>query len=309
MPGNIIVVGSINMDLVVQSPRHPLPGETILGTAFHTFPGGKGANQAVAAARLGGHVKMIGRVGSDSFGDTLLTTLENDGVDTRYMARTENLASGVALITVSDSGQNNIVVVPGANGRLSPADIQASEDAFEGASVVLLQLEIPLETVLEAVRIARRHGAKVVLNPAPARQLPEELLSQVDILVPNESELMLLSGTKDINTAVAHLKALGTGNLIVTLGSEGVLVLEDATSNHILPHQVSVVDTTAAGDGFVGAFAVALTEGKGILDAASWGNAAGALAVTKAGAQPSLPTRASLVTFLAQHPVQIDEGD
>jgi ribokinase len=298
MPGHIVVVGSINMDLVVRAPRHPQPGETILGTDFQTFPGGKGANQAVAAARLGSPVKMVGRVGTDSFGDSLLATLRADGVDTGMVSRTDGVASGVALITVSETGQNNIVVVPGANWQLTPDDIIAARPAFEGAAVVLLQLEIPLETAEKAVRIAREQGAKVILNPSPAQTLPPGLLAQVDYLVPNEHELALITGMQSVAIAADSLKSLGINCLIVTLGADGVLVLEGDESHRILPYQVAVVDTTAAGDAFAGALAVALSEGQPVREAAAFGNAAGALAVTKAGAQPSLPTRENLDRFL-----------
>lgn len=301
MPGHIVVVGSINMDLVVRAPRHPEPGETILGSSFQTFPGGKGANQAVAAARLGGKVKMIGRVGTDSFGDSLLATLQNDQVDTTHVRRSADLASGVALITVNEQGQNTIVVVPGANGALSPQDIIDSRGAFIGASVVLLQLEIPIETVKTAAELARQEGVGVILNPAPARQLTKNLLSNVDFLIPNESELALLTGLQAVSIAAESLRSIGTRRLVVTLGSQGVLVIDEDGHYQLGAHLVPVVDTTAAGDAFVGAFAVALTEHRPTREAAAWGNAAGALAVTCAGAQPSLPTRAQLQAFLSDH--------
>lgn len=307
MPGPIVVVGSINMDLVVRSPRHPQPGETILGSDFQTFPGGKGANQAAAAARLGGLVKMVGRVGMDPFGEVLLENLKKDGVDTTYVLKTKGVSSGVALITVSDVGQNNIVVVPGSNARLSAEDIRAAEPAFQGASLVLLQLEIPVETVREAVKLGKKHGARVILNPAPAQALDGALLEHVDILVPNENELTLLTGIQSILVAAGSLKSIGLDCFIVTLGSKGALVLDEQGTKHILGHEVHVVDTTAAGDAFVGAFAVALSEGQSILQAAVWGNAAGAITVTGAGAQPSLPDRASLEAFLANHTAVIEE--
>lgn len=307
MPGHIVVVGSINMDLVVQAPRHPQPGETILGTAFHTFPGGKGANQAVAAARLGGDVFMVGRVGADAFGDSLLKTLQADGVNTQYVLPTQNVPTGVALITVSDTGQNNIVVVPGANAYLTAADLLAAETLFKGAGAVVCQLEIPLEVVRVAARLARLHHARFILNPAPARSLDEELLSLVDYLIPNEHELALLTGVENITRAINKIEALGVKELIVTLGDKGVEVSDQDNLYHIHPHPVTVVDTTAAGDAFVGAFALALTEGRSLLEAAYWGNAAGALAVTQAGAQPSLPTRAALDTFMAEHQAQIED--
>jgi len=307
MSGHIVVVGSINMDLVVRSPRHPEPGETILGTDFQTFPGGKGANQAVASARLGGNVLMVGRVGTDPFGEVMLNNLRKDGVDTSYVLPTPGIASGVALITVSDIGQNNIVVVPGANWQLTPEDIRNAEQAFKDAQVVMLQLEIPLDTVIEAARMGKKYGAQVILNPAPARLLPAELLSDVTFLIPNENELNLLTGMESIKIAASSLKSIGLGCLIVTLGVDGALILKDETSIQILSHSVVVADTTAAGDAFVGAFSVAITEGLDVLDAVAFGNAAGALAVTKAGAQPSLPTRSELTEFMAYHPAQFTE--
>lgn len=311
MTGHIVVVGSINMDMVVRAPRHPAPGETILGTDFQTFPGGKGANQAVAAARLGGKVMMVGRVGTDPFGDVLLANLNKDGIDTQYVYRTEATASGVALITVSESGQNNIVVVPGANWKLLPSDVQAAEPAFKGADVVLLQLEIPIETAAAAVHMAKRYGAQVVFNPAPAQPLDASLLAEVDFLVPNEQELSLLTGLQPIKLAAHSLQSIGVKHLIVTLGSKGVYVLEGGNSTRLPSHPVHVIDTTAAGDAFVGAFAVGLTEGLSPHQAAAMGNAAGALSVTGAGAQPSLPTRASLNEFLGAHPSNFidDQGD
>jgi ribokinase len=298
MAGHIVVVGSLNMDLVVRSPRHPQPGETLLGSEFHTFPGGKGANQAVAAARLGGQVKMIGRVGADAFGKSLIQTLANDGVDTGQVKQI-GAATGVALITVDAAGQNTIVVVPGANGELSPPDVLAAESAFEGASVVVMQLEVPLLTVIYAADLAHRHGARVILNPAPAQQLGSTLLKQVDVLIPNQPEAALLTGDALAGEAAQRLLASGVHSVVVTLGRDGVLIVEGETETHLAAHRVSVADTTAAGDAFVGAFAVALAEGRSTREAAAWGNAAGALAVTRSGAQPSLPTRAELEQFLA----------
>jgi ribokinase len=299
MAGHILVVGSLNMDLVVRSPRHPQPGETLLGTEFHTFPGGKGANQAVAAARLGGQVKLIGRVGADAFGNALLETLSQDDVDTRHVEQLQDAPTGIALITVNDAGQNTIVVVPGANAKLSPPDLLSAAPSFEGASVVVIQLEIPLLTVTYAADLARRHGARVVLNPAPAQPLSATCLEQVDVLIPNQSEAALLTGCAAAGDAARRLMASGVRSVIVTMGEGGVLVVEDETATHLPAHRVSVVDTTAAGDAFVGAFAVALAEGRTVREAAAWGNAAGALAVTRAGAQPSLPARAELERFLA----------
>jgi ribokinase len=298
MKGHIVVVGSLNMDLVVRSPRHPQPGETIIGSDFRTFPGGKGANQAVAAARLGAKVKMIGRVGKDAFGDTLLQTAAKDGVDTTFIHRDPHAATGVAMITVSAQGQNTIVVASGANGQLTPEDISDAKAAFEGAAVLLLQLETPLHTVEHAVELAQRYGLQVVLNPAPAQPLPADLLARIDYIVPNEIELASLTGEDDLHAAIHQLLAIGVQHVIVTLGEKGVLVADDGREIPLPAHQVEVVDTTAAGDALVGAFSVALMEGQSPVQAARWGNAAGALAVTRAGAQPSLPYRENLERFL-----------
>ncbi len=300
MAGHIVVVGSLNMDLVVRAPRHPQPGETLLGSDFRTYPGGKGANQAVAAARVGGIVSMVGSVGSDDFGAALLANLAANGVNTSHVSRHAETATGVALITVSDDGQNTIVVAPGANSRLAPADVANAARAFEGAAVVVLQLEIPIPAVERAVKEARRRGARVVLNPAPALPLEPALLKEVDILIPNQGELALLTGEEELDAAATRLRALGVHTVIVTLGGEGVLVLEEAGRTQLPPHAVEVVDTTAAGDAFVGALAVALAQERSVVEAARWGNAAGALAVTRAGAQPSLPSRAELEQLLAR---------
>lgn len=300
MTDHIVVVGSLNMDLVVRAPHLPQPGETLIGSDFKTFPGGKGANQAVAAARLGGHVKMIGRVGQDAFGHAMLRTLANDQVDTRFIERDEHQPTGVALITVEEAGQNTIVVASGANARVTPADVDAAEAAFEGAAVLLLQLECPLPTVAYAIQVARKHHLRVILNPAPSQPLAAQLLSQVDYLVPNQIELALLTGSPEVEVAAQQLQALGVKQVVVTLGKDGVAVWGDSPAYQLAPHRVSVVDTTAAGDAFVGGFAVALVEGKSTREAAAWGNAAGALAVTRVGAQPSLPTRTELEEFLGR---------
>ena len=296
----ILVVGSLNMDLVVRVPRHPRPGETLLGGAFQTFPGGKGANQAVAAARLGKPVRMIGRVGADEFGDALLATLQNDGVDTRCVQQDAQAASGVALITVSADGQNTIVVAAGANGRLSAQDVTAAEAAFIDAGAVVLQLEIPLPAVEAAARLGRKHGAAVVLNPAPAQPLSDELLALADYLVPNQTELELLSGQPDLERGMRALMERGVRNLVVTLGERGARWVSPAGTLDAPAFAVRAVDTVAAGDAFVGAFSAALAEGRPVQEALLRGNAAGALAVTRAGAQPSLPTRAELEAFLRE---------
>ncbi len=300
MSEHIVVVGSLNMDLVVRTPRHPHIGETIIGSDFRTYPGGKGANQAVAAARLGSAVKMIGRVGKDDFGKALLHNVTHNGVDTSLILRDREAATGVALITVDDLGQNTIVVASGANARVTAEDISAAQEAFTGASVLVLQLECPLPAVTRAIEIARHYGVRVVLNPAPAQKLDPELLARVDYLIPNQSELVLLTNREPLSEAVGVLESWGVRRVIVTLGEEGVLIMENGREYRQAAPRVNVVDTTAAGDAFVGAFAVALRENLSTQEAAGWGNAAGALAVTRAGAQPSLPTRAEFDEFVSR---------
>ncbi len=303
MPAKITVVGSLNMDLVVRSPRIPMPGETLLGRGFVTLPGGKGANQAVAAARLGGEVTMIGRLGTDGFADSLRTSLGADGVDHSQVIPTPEEPTGVALITVDDAGRNTIIVASGANWQVTPADVDAAEAAITGADVLLLQLELPLESVMRAAQIAKAHGVRVVLNPAPARPLPPELLALVDILIPNEPETALLSGLPVEDEAQAHAAAarlleLGVGAVILTLGSRGAL-LTTAEGSHLVPaFPVTPVDTTAAGDAFLGGLAVALGEGKSLIEAMRWGNATGGLSTTRFGAQPSLPRRSDVEKML-----------
>jgi ribokinase len=286
------------MDLVVRTQRHPQIGETVIGYDFHTYPGGKGANQAVAVARLGGVVKMVGRVGSDAFGDTLLEKVTGDGVDTGHVLRDDHSQTGMAFITVDDLGQNTIVVASGANGRLSSEDIAKAEGVFKLASVLLLQLECPLDAVEHAINIAKKFSTKIVLNPAPAQLLDADLLQMVDYLVPNQTELALLAGQESVSAAIDVLLGMGVKNIVVTLGEEGALVV-DKEQREILPaYKVPVIDTTAAGDAFAGAFAVSLSEGHSVWEAAQWGNAAGALTVMRAGAQPSLPYRDELLSFL-----------
>lgn len=303
MNAPIAVVGSLNMDLVVRSPRLPQAGETIIGSDFQTLPGGKGSNQAVAAARLGGQVVMVGRVGNDTFGQALLKTLREAGVDHCCVLVDEQNRSGVALITVDDEGQNTIVVASGANMALTPEDVERAEAVIGSARVLLLQLESPLSTVQRAAEIASAHGVTVILNPAPARPIPPEILTLVDVLVPNESETTLLTGspiTDDAGaiSAAAELREAGISTVILTLGARGALLSTAEYSSHLPAFPVTPVDTTAAGDAFLGGFAVALAEGQPLPDAVRWGNAAGALAATRAGAQPSLPRRQEVEALL-----------
>jgi ribokinase len=303
MTARLTVVGSLNMDLVIRSPRIPLPGETIIGGPYRNVPGGKGANQAVAAARLGAQVAMVGRVGSDAFGDQLLENLAADGIDHAFVLRDRKVATGVALIVVDDAGQNSIVVAAGANMRLSPGDIDSAEATIAAADALLLQLESPLEAVSRAAKIARAHGVTIILNPAPARTIPPDLLALVDLLVPNESETALLAGmpvhTQDqAQAAAGALCSQGVGTVILTLGGRGAMLAHEGSTQIFPAFDVTPVDTTAAGDAFVAGLAVALAEGRDLVEAVRWGNAAGALATTKLGAQPSLPTRNLLEQML-----------
>jgi len=281
------------MDLVVKASRHPKPGETLLGSDFKTYHGGKGANQAVAAAKLSdpGSVIMIGRVGNDSFGENLLKGVKTAGVDSQFIRSDSTAPSGIALITIDSEGQNTIVVAPGANSNLTPDDVFSSEIAFPSAGVLLMQLETPLETNIAAIKLARKHGLQCILNPAPAVPLSPSLLQQIDVLIPNQTELALLANTNDLMQGIQTLLATGVKNIVVTLGSNGVIFANSDEVFEISAHKVRAVDTVAAGDAFAGAFAVALSEGKNILKATIWGNAAGAIAVTRPGAQPSLPTK------------------
>jgi len=301
MTSRITVFGSLNMDLVIQAPRHPRPGETLTGGPFRTFPGGKGANQAVAAARLGGQVTMIGCVGADAFGDALLASLQADGVDTACVSRSTE-ATGVALITVSAAGENTIVIAPGANGLLAPETVARHREAIISADALLLQLEAPLPAAEAAARLAHAHNVPVILNPAPAQPLPASLLRHITYLIPNQHEAALLAGvltdTSQGAAEAAHaLQGAGIETIIMTLGERGAVVFTGDRQIATPSFPVQVVDTTAAGDAFVGAFAVALTEGQTPVEAARWGCAAGALACTVLGAQPSLPHRAAVAAL------------
>lgn len=305
---DILVVGSLNADLVVRTPRFPQPGETISGEDLYVIPGGKGANQAVAATRQGAQVSMLGRVGKDNFGDFLLDNLQSNHVNIDYIQR-DDASTGTAIIVVDTQGQNSIVLSAGANGKVSASDLET--DAFADHRLLLLQLEIPIPTVLSAAQRARERGLGVILNPAPAKQIPDELISIVDFLIPNETELSLLTGMDVSDIALAEVAAkslLGRGarNVVVTLGGKGALIVNDAHVEHIEPYPVDVVDTTAAGDAFIGGFASKLLVSTNITDqtipdlrnAVRYGCACGALATTKFGAQPSLPTKDDVEKFI-----------
>jgi ribokinase len=297
---DILVIGSLNADLVVRAPHFPLPGETISGGDLQIIPGGKGANQAVAAARQGASVAMIGRVGKDSFGPFLIESLKSNNVDASHV-RVDESATGTAIIVVDSNGQNSIVLSAGANGKVSALDIDALN--LE-AKVLLLQLEIPLETVIHTAKWGKQKGMIVILNPAPARELPDELIANADYIIPNETELSLLSGVPVTDDASADkaakvLLSRGAKNVIVTLGSNGALLVSEKQVIHVDAYKVEVIDTTAAGDAFIGGFASALLRGIEIEKAVKYANSCGALAATKFGAQPSLPTKEDVEKFIS----------
>lgn len=295
----ILVVGSINMDLVVRVPHAPLPGETVLGGDFETFPGGKGANQAVAAARMGGEVTMVGRVGNDSFGDALIQGLVEDKIKTTYVIKDTEARTGIAMISVAADGENEIVVASGANHKVTPEDVNNTRSIMREMDLLLLQLECPIDTVTASVELAKAYDVPVVLNPAPAQPLSKTLLANIDVLTPNEGELATLTGEKDPEIAICSLLEWGLKNLVITLGANGARVITAEGDQHLPAHEITAVDTTAAGDAFNGALAVALAEGKPLLEAVCYGMAAGALAATRRGAQPSLPTRDAVEGLMA----------
>ncbi len=305
----IIVFGSINMDLVTKSPRLPMAGETLQGYEFFTAPGGKGANQAVAAARLGIPTQIVGRLGDDEFGRQLQRSLQESGVNTDRILVDQAASSGVAVITVDDAGENNIIIVAGTNGRVNHQDIDRLTDLLPGAAALLLQLEIPLPVVIAAAQAARRAGVSVILDPAPAKgDIPPELYPLVDIITPNEIEASQLvgfpvDGQEAAAKASAELRQWGVGSVIVKLGDRGVFCATGEETFFVPAFSVQAVDTVAAGDAFNGGLAAALAEGRSLREAVVWGAAAGAISATKAGAQPSLPDRETFNNFLTQRGV------
>lgn len=298
---NIVVLGSINMDLVVRAERAPLAGETLSGTEFLTVPGGKGANQAVAIARMGSQVSLIGRVGKDGFGEELKGKLNLNGVNVEHVALDPQTTTGVALIIVEASGENRIVIIPAANGRVTQQDVDQALPLLKNSHVLVVQLEIPLESVAYGIQQAKALGLKVALNPAPAKLLPDALLNQVDFLILNETETTLLTGlpVNDVPSArqaadIMHRKT--GGDVILTLGSKGSVAVGAQGAWFVPAFKVTAIDTTAAGDAFIGAFISAYQNS--MPEAVMVGNAAGALACTKLGAQPSLPSAAEVQAFM-----------
>ena len=299
----VTVVGSLNVDLVCRATRRPGKGETLIGDAFDIFTGGKGFNQATAAARLGADVTLIGSVGADLFGDMLLAATENERINSRFVTKRRDVGTGVATIVIEPDGDNSIIVVPRANMALTIADIDAAADDIAAAEVLLLQLETPVAASEHAAGIAKAHGTTVILNPAPAQPLPDSLLASVDILTPNQSETELLSGMKIENHEEAHRAAevlrarmvdAASTAVVLTLGEQGALMLTATESEHVSALTVEPIDTTGAGDAFCGALATALASGETLRPAVAFANSAGAAAVTVVGATPSMPTRAKI---------------
>lgn len=303
----ILVVGSSNTDLIIKLAEIPRPGETLLGGEFKTFPGGKGANQAVAAARGGGDVVFIASVGNDSYGDESLKGYRLDNINTENIKICKGIPSGIAMITIAESGENAIAVAPGANAELKPEDLDEAEEAFDEAEFMLVQLETPLETVKKAVDICSEFETRVILNPAPAAELPDEILTKVDIITPNETEAERLTGItvrgeNEARQAAMKLHERGIKTVIITLGSEGAFVSDQITGvvKRVPGFEVEAVDTTAAGDVFNGQLAVALAEGLSLEDAIRLAHAGAALSVQKLGAQSSIPRREETDYFLEE---------
>jgi ribokinase len=305
---SICIFGSLNMDLVVQAPRLPKPGETLSGSNFETIPGGKGANQAVAAARLGSQAHLFGRVGRDGFGQQLLSSLQVQGVECESVAIDDSTHTGIATITVASNGENQIVLAAGANSQVGQADIDRLKHKLPGMSALLLQLEIPIEMAIAAAKAAREAGVTVMLDPAPAPvQFPSDFYKRVDILTPNQTEAEQLLGrsirsTDDAIQAAQEFRQKGVQQVVLTLGEQGIVVADEQGATHWPTYPTTVVDTTAAGDAFNGAMAAALDQQHPWTTALQWGLAAGALTVSRSGAQPSLPNKTELLQFLQSLP-------
>ncbi|RLC08945.1 MAG: ribokinase [Deltaproteobacteria bacterium] len=300
--GSIVVVGSSNMDLVAKAVRIPVVGETLMGSDFFMVPGGKGANQAVAAAKLGAEVIFVAKLGKDVFASKSLENFKSVGISTKHIEQLDGVPSGVAIIAIDEQGKNIIIVVPGANGKLTPADVDKAKSDIANASVVVAQLEIPIETVEQAAKVAQKNNIPFILDPAPARPLSDELLSRVDIIKPNETEAEILTGIKVTDQASAAKAAdvlLGKGvkAVIITLGEKGLMLATKDHQEMIPSNKVSAVDSTAAGDAFTGSLACRLALGDSLRDAAVYANVVAAISVTRLGAQPSMPTREEAEVF------------
>lgn len=301
----IAVLGSINMDIVVKCMRLPTPGETITGHAALEIPGGKGANQAVSASRAGGRVAMIGRLGDDGFAETLWNTLKHDHINTDHVIRTRSSASGIAIVAVEDSGENSIMVVPGANGQVTPTDVDQAATTISAADILLLQLEVPIDAVEHAMCIAADANVPVILDPAPMLDTVSDTLMRADVICPNQGETATLVGhpidsVEAAITAVPLLHQRGAKQVIITMGSMGTIVSDGKTIDCIPPFKIAAKDTTAAGDAFAGALAVRLGQSASLMDAAIFASAAGAIAATRLGAQPAMPRREEIEQLVQQ---------
>ncbi len=299
----IVVVGSSNMDLVAKAPKIPVTGETLTGTDFFMVPGGKGANQAVAAAKLGAEVVFVARLGNDIFASKSLENFKSVNINTKHIKQLDGVPSGIAIIAIDDNGQNIIIVVPGANGKLMPEDIDEAADDIAAAGAVVCQLEVPIETVERAARIAHEKNVPFILDPAPARPLSDELLGMVDIITPNETEAQTLTGIevtdeKSASEAADALLAKGVKTAIITLGEKGLLIVDSDGREMIPANQVKALDSTAAGDAFTGSLACRLAQGDSLKTAAVYANAVAAVSVTRLGAQPSMPTAEEVDKFV-----------
>ena len=298
----IIIIGSCNTDMVIKTARIPVPGETIIGGTFFMNPGGKGANQAVAVARLGGVATFVAKTGNDMFGRQSVDLYQSENINTDYVFSDPQRPSGVALISVDAHGENSIVVASGANAALLPKDIDHAREAIETSSYLLMQLEVPMETIEYSADIASKKGVKIVLNPAPAAFLPQSLIEKLYLITPNKTEAEMLTGIKvsDVESAKKAAKAIsakGGENVIITLGSDGSVVKEKDNYYHVEAYKVETVDTTAAGDTFNGALCVALSEGKELKEAVEFAAKAAALSVTRMGAQSSIPYRKEVLSL------------
>ena len=299
----MVVIGSSNMDLVAKAPKIPVTGETLTGTDFFMVPGGKGANQAVAAAKLGADVVFVAKLGNDIFASKSLKNFKSVNINTKYVEQLDGVASGVAIIAIDDKGNNIIIVVPGANGKLLPEDVDNAEGDIANAGVIVCQLEVPLETVEYAAKVAHKNNVTFILDPAPARPLSDELLSMVDIIKPNEIEAEMLTGIKvtdeeNASKAADALLAKGVKTVIITLGEKGFMLANKESKELISRVEVKAVDSTAAGDAFTGSLAYGLAKGQSLKDAAIYANTVAAISVTRLGAQSSMPTKKEVDTFV-----------
>jgi ribokinase len=296
----ITVIGSMNMDMVVQTGHIPKPGETVLGNHFFMNPGGKGANQAIAVSRLGGKVSFVGKIGNDVFGKQARQLFDEEGIETQFLIEDEDTPSGIALITVDKEGENSIVVAPGANSQLSNDDITTYFDKHTLAGILLIQLEIPMHTVQKAAECAKQNNMYVIVNPAPANEDIQRIYHLIDIITPNISEAEILTGISinniyDVKNAASKLVELGVKNVIITLGKDGALILENNIFTHVPAPEVEVIDTTAAGDVFNGALAVYLSQGKCLIDSVNFACRAASISVTRLGAQSTIPYRSEVL--------------